>query len=90
MAGELAPQYEAFIQDALAAGAFPSREKLLEAAVESLREQQNIPMVPEEHMAAVEEGLEDEAAGRVTEFTDADWERYRQIARDAATQPKRA
>lgn len=90
MSGELAPQYEAFIQEALAAGTFASREKLLEAAVESLRERRNIPMVPEEHEAALEEAFEDEAAGRVTEFTEADWERYRQMARDAATQPKRA
>lgn len=65
MSGELAPQTEAFIQDALTAGTFPSREKLLEAAVESLREQQKIPLIPAQHLAALEEGLEDESAGRV-------------------------
>lgn len=65
MSGELAPQYEAFIQDALAAGTFPSREKLLEAAVESLREQQSIQMIPEEHMAAVEEAVRDSESGRL-------------------------
>lgn len=60
----LSPFSEAFIQESLAAGRFSSREKLLDAAIEALRESDKVPMVPDEHMAAVEEGIRDADAGR--------------------------
>jgi hypothetical protein len=37
MAGELSPHNEQFIRDSLATGAFPTREALLDSAVEALR-----------------------------------------------------
>jgi hypothetical protein len=43
------------------------------------------PLVPEEHMAAVEQGLASAAAGLSRPFTPADWARLRQIAHDVAS-----
>ena len=67
MSEQLAPQYEAFNQEALAAGRYPSREKLVEAALDSLRERESVPLVPEEHMALVEEGIREADAGLLVE-----------------------
>lgn len=65
---------------------FPSKEAALEAAVEALREKTApIPMVPEEHMEAVELAIESANAGRLTPMTPEYWERLRQVVRDTAT-----
>ncbi|MGC3966222.1 MAG: hypothetical protein QM775_02260 [Pirellulales bacterium] len=82
MAGELAPQTEAFIHDAIAAGRFASREQLLDAAVAALREEK-IPLVPEEHMAAVEEGIREANEGKVV-TSDVEDAVRRMYARNAA------
>jgi len=81
----LSPQNEQFLTDAVAGGLFPSKEAALDAAVESLRERQSdVPMVPEEHMAGVEEALAELDAGLGVEMTPAEWERLRQEAHAAA------
>lgn len=90
MSDQLAPQYEAFIQEALAAGRYPSREKLVEAALDSLRERESVPQVPEEHRALVEAALKEVAESGTVEMTDADWSRYREVAREAARTMRRA
>jgi hypothetical protein len=41
-------------------------------------------MVPAEHMALVEQGMESARAGLGRELTEADWQRIRQAACDAA------
>jgi hypothetical protein len=43
-----------------------------------------IEMVPDEHMEAVEQAIEEANAGLCRPLTDADWENIRQLARDAA------
>lgn len=50
---------------------------------------ERIPMVPAEHMAMVEEGIVSARANRTRELTEADWERLRQRARDAASANQR-
>ncbi|MBL9083558.1 MAG: hypothetical protein JNK76_17205 [Planctomycetales bacterium] len=82
MSGELAPQTEAFIHVALAEGRFASREQLLDAAVAALRNEK-IPMVPEEHMAAVEEGIREANEGKLVPADVEDAVR-RMYARNAA------
>jgi Arc/MetJ-type ribon-helix-helix transcriptional regulator len=75
MAGELSPHTEAFIRDAVAHGVFPSREALLETAVERLRSSPaEVPLVETEHMAGVEEAIADLDAGRGIELTDDEWD----------------
>jgi hypothetical protein len=75
MASELSPPYEAFIRDALDVGAFPSREALLEAAVDALRAgEANPAFVDPEHMGAVEQAIEELEAGLV-DVWDVDLER---------------
>ncbi|MBA4019827.1 MAG: hypothetical protein C0483_21895 [Pirellula sp.] len=68
MAEQFSPGVEAFISDALAHGVFPSRDALLEQAVEALRREQDLPEVPHVHSEAVEHGLESLNAGRGTEW----------------------
>ena len=85
MSSELSPQAEQYLASVVADGRFASKQDALEAAVEALRAiTQPVPMVPAEHMALVEQGMESARAGRGRELTDADWQRIRQAARDAA------
>jgi Arc/MetJ-type ribon-helix-helix transcriptional regulator len=67
MASDLSPQYEAFISEQLSAGAYPSRERLLEAALDLLRDETATP-VPDEHIPLLDEAEADIAAGRVTDW----------------------
>jgi Arc/MetJ-type ribon-helix-helix transcriptional regulator len=67
MASDLSPQYEAFINEQLSAGTFPSRERLLEAALDLLRDEIATP-VPDEHIPLLDEAEADIAAGRVTDW----------------------
>lgn len=67
MSSELSPGTEAFIAGALAGGTFPTREALLESAVEALRRQWSpdaVGQIPTEHLALVEQALADLDAGR--------------------------
>jgi Arc/MetJ-type ribon-helix-helix transcriptional regulator len=81
----LSQQSEQYLQQLVAGGLYPSTAAALEAAVAALRERgEQDPLVPEEHMAAVEQGLAS-AAGLARPFIPADWARLRQIAHDAAS-----
>jgi hypothetical protein len=83
MPHELSPQTEQYLASIVAGGLFPSKEAALEAAVESLRNSTDaVPMVPAEHMAAVEEGLASFQADGAKELTDADWELLREHVRE--------
>jgi hypothetical protein len=86
MSRELSPQIEQYLASVVAGGLFPSEEAALEAAIAALREKtEPIPFVPDEHMERLEQAIESANAGRCRELTDADWERLRQRARDAAS-----
>jgi Arc/MetJ-type ribon-helix-helix transcriptional regulator len=74
----------------VADGLYPSKAAALEAAVEALREKnEGTPMVPEEHMAMVEEAIESLDRGEGREMTDADWEELRQLAERTAREAGR-
>lgn len=91
MSSGLSPQNEQFIADAIAQGLFPSKEAAIDAAVDAMRQQKtDVPMVPDEHMAGVEEALAEMEAGIEEDMTDADWRELRQIATDAATSKAKA
>jgi len=91
MSSGFSPHNEQFLTHMVADGFFSSREAALDAAIDALREKQgDIPLIPEEHMALVEEGLEDLELNGATEMTAADWERLRQLARDVAAGRDRA
>src|SRR5580700_7084520 len=86
MSYELSPQTEQYLSSIVAGGLFPTKEAALEAAVRALRnETATIPMIPAEHVEAVEQGIASAKAGRVRELSDADWENHRQHARLAAS-----
>jgi len=86
MSYELSPQAEQYLESVVAGGLFPTKEAAIEAAVEALRRNiEAIPMVPQEHMEMVEQGIASARAGRGRELTDADWENLRQHARLAAS-----
>ena len=85
MSNELSPQAEQYLASVVADGLYASKQDALEAAVEALRAiTDSVPMVPAEHMALVEEGMESARAGLGRELTEADWQRIRQAARDVA------
>lgn len=65
MSDALSPQYEAFIRDQLAMGVFATREQVIEAGLDALQRREEIPLVPTEHEALLEEAEADFAAGRV-------------------------
>ena len=44
----------------------------------------DIPMIPEEHEALVEEAIESSDAGNSSEMTQADWDELRQMVADIA------
>lgn len=65
MSSDLSPQNEQFIEHAVASGIFPSRQAALDAAVETLRTNRDVPQpIPAEHLPLVEEGLEALNEGR--------------------------
>jgi len=93
MALPLSPDTEAFIAKVIADGFFETREAVLERCVASLRaELGDIPLVPAEHMDAVEAGLDDLEKGNIVEFTAEDRERIlaNALARAAADRAKAA
>jgi Arc/MetJ-type ribon-helix-helix transcriptional regulator len=82
---ELSPQYEQYLDQMVSGGLYPSKEAALEAAIEALREKtEEIPFVPDEHMEAVERGIEEANAGLATPMTKDDWASLRQLAHDVA------
>ena len=85
MSHELSAQTEQYLASIVAGGLFPSKEAALEAAVEALRNRTAIPMIPEEHMEAVEQGIASAIAGRAGPMTKADWEDLRNHAREKQT-----
>ena len=90
MSSELSRQAEQYLASVVADGLYASKQDALEAAVEALRAiTQSVPLVPAEHMALVEQGLGSARAGLGRELTDADWERIRQVACDAADRDRR-
>ncbi len=81
MEHELSPQNEQYLERIVAGGLFPSKEAALDAAVAALREKTDeIPFVPDEHMEAVEQGIDEAEAGLSRPMTDEDWSRLRQYA----------
>ncbi|HEY4308020.1 MAG TPA: hypothetical protein VGN12_01095 [Pirellulales bacterium] len=82
---ELSPQYEQYLDKMVSGGLYPSKEAALEAAIEALREKTGeIPYVPDEHMEAVERGIEAANAGKLTPVTPEFWNGLRQMVRDIA------
>lgn len=82
---ELSPQSEQYLDKVVSGGLFPSKEAALEAAVAALREKtEEIPFVPDEHMEAVERGLEEANAGKLTPVTPEFWNGLRQMVREIA------
>lgn len=90
MATNLNPQNEQFIQQALAAGRFPDRESLLNAAVDTLREEQPNIVITEAMGRLVDEAIDEAEAGLEREFTEADWQDLFQRAIQQARDSKRA
>ncbi len=90
MDGQLSPQAEEFLAHVVADGLFATKQAAMEAAVDALRKRTElIPLIPDEHMEAVERGIESANARRTSPFTPEFWDRLQQIARDAAA-PKGA
>lgn len=68
----------------MAGGLYPSKRAALEAAVATLREKDRpLPMVPDDHLDAVEKAVTSADAGEVRELTPADWSRLRDSANKA-------
>jgi hypothetical protein len=88
MSHELSAQTEQYLASIVAGGIFPSKEAALEAAVEALRNNTAIPMIPEEHMEAVERGIASALAGQAGPMMKADWEELRNYARQAASKAR--
>jgi hypothetical protein len=85
MESGLSPQNEQYLAEALATGLYPSKEAALDAAISALREKHDeVPSIPEEHMALVEAAIESSDAGQSREMTPDDWEKLRQRVRDVA------
>jgi Arc/MetJ-type ribon-helix-helix transcriptional regulator len=82
MTFRLSPQNEQFLEQTVASSLFSSKEAVINLAVDAMRKE--IPLVPEEHMELVEEGLRDLEENGAVEMTAADWEELRQLARDVA------
>ncbi len=83
MSGDLSPHIEQKIADAVAGGLYPSREALIEAGVEHLLEEQ-VPLVPQEHMALVEAAIESSRAGQSAEMRRQDWDELQRMVSDIA------
>jgi hypothetical protein len=90
MASELSPQSEAYLAQVVSGGVYPSKEAALEAAVDALREKNaDIPPVPGEHVALIEQAIASSEAGRSRPMTDEDWSRLRKLAGDATAARER-
>jgi hypothetical protein len=84
MSNGLSPQSEQYLAQVVASGMFPSKEAALDAAVVALREKnenEEVPLIPEEHMALVEEALASLEAGEGRPITEEDWQRWHALAR---------
>lgn len=78
---ELSPQTEQYLTSIVAGGLYPSKQAALEAAIAALREKDRpLPMVPDDHLDAVEKAIATADAGEVRELTPADWSRLRDSA----------
>src|SRR5487761_1444079 len=79
---DLSPQTEQYLASMVAGGLYPSKEAAIEAAVAALREKSEaIPVVREDHLEFVEQGIASADAGRLRPFAADDWLRLRQLAR---------
>lgn len=89
MSSNLSPRCEAFIQEKLAQGVFPTREKVIEAAIDALEDSEiNVPLIDGEHLEAVEHALEQLAAGLVVPWNSPEeWRLFEQ--RSAARKSER-
>ncbi len=83
MSQELSPQNEQFITDAIARGLFPTREAVLDQALDNLRRQRE---AREELERELQKGLDELDAGLGVEMTDDDLAQFIQNAIDQATQ----
>ena len=87
MANGLSSQSEQYLAQVVASGLFPSKEAALEAAVVALREKnEEVPLIPEEHMALVEEALASAEAGDVQPITQDDWSQLREVIKRVAAE----
>jgi hypothetical protein len=87
MSSGLSPQSEQYLAQVVASGMFPSKEAALEAAVVALREKnEEVPMIPGEHMALVEEALASLEAGEGRPITEDGWQRWHELARKVAAE----
>jgi hypothetical protein len=78
----LSPQNEQYLDQAVAAGLFPSKEAALDAAVQALRDASaEPPLVVDEHMDAVEAGLDEADAGKSLPWSTQDRETVRNLGR---------
>jgi hypothetical protein len=81
MATGLSSQNEQYLAQVVASGMFPSKEAALDAAVVALREKnEQIPLIPAEHMERVEQAITSSEAGYSSEMTAEDWSRLRDLA----------
>ncbi len=89
MSSNLSPRCEAFIQEKLAQGVFPTREKVLEAAIDALEDSElNIPLIDAEHMESVEHALEQLEVGLQAPWNpQEEWRLFEE--RNAARKPER-
>lgn len=80
MSFDLSPQNSQYLAKVVADGLFPSVDAAIDAAVDALRRQnERLPMVPDEHMDAVEEALADLEAGIEEDWNvDEEKRRYRE------------
>ena len=89
MSNGLSPQSEQYLAQVVASGMFPSKEAAIDAAVVALREKnqnEEVPLIPEEHMALVEEALDAVEAGDVRPITQDDWRRWRELIQKVAAE----
>jgi hypothetical protein len=83
MDNQLSPNVEQKIAEAISGGLYSSREALLEAGVVHLLYEQ-LPMVPDDHMALVEAAIESSDAGHSVEMTRHEWDELRNMVRNIA------
>jgi hypothetical protein len=89
MQNGLSSQSEQYLDQVVASGLFPSKEAALDAAVVALREKnEQIPLIPPEHLDLVEQALASSEAGHSRPMTEDDWARLRASARQAATEAR--
>jgi hypothetical protein len=75
---DLSPQAEQYLSKLVEGGFYPSTEAAIDAAVDALREKHaEIPLVPDEHMDAVEHAIVAGNSGQSTPMTQDDWTKLR-------------